>query len=120
MSIDNLVAWYEINVGQRLTLSFVNYLIKICIINSDVDLDVLNGYLLEKNGYEYVKENGLYKIKKNRLPIIEKVTKTQNIESSKKEPEKKTPKIINNKPISSNTRYKIKMIDGAKLKLIKT
>lgn len=116
MSIDNLVAWYEINVGQRLTLSFVNYLIKIGIINSDVDLDVLNGYLLEKNGYEYVKENGLYKIKKNRLPIIEKFTKTQNIESSKKEPEK----IINNKPISSNTRYKIKMIDGAKLKLIKT
>ena len=54
MSIDNLVAWYEINVGQRLTLSFVNYLIKIGIINSDVDLDVLNGYLLEKNGYEYV------------------------------------------------------------------
>ena len=46
MSIDNLVAWYEINVGQRLTLSFVNYLIKIGIINSDVDLDVLNGYLL--------------------------------------------------------------------------
>ena len=120
MSIDNLVAWYEINVGQRLTLSFVNYLIKIGIINSNVDLDVLNGYLLKKNGYEYVKKKKKKKIKKNRLPIIEKFTKTQNIESSKKEPDKKTSKIINNKPISSNTRYKIKMIDGAKLKLIKT
>ena len=72
MSIENIVNWYEKNVNYRLTKAFLNFLIKTGIVKQDIDLEILNLYLLERDEDDYVVENNTYQIKKNRIPIISK------------------------------------------------
>ena len=48
MSIENIVNWYEKNVNYRLTKAFLNFLIKTGIVKPDIDLEILNLYLLER------------------------------------------------------------------------
>ena len=47
MSIDNVVLWYEKNVNYKLTKAFLNFLIKTGIVKEDVNLELLNLFLLE-------------------------------------------------------------------------
>ena len=121
MSIENIILWYEKNVNYKLTKTFLDFLIKIGIVNEDIDLDFLNLYLLERNEKDFVFENGKYKIKKNRIPVISKF---------KEEPIKKVEtkkEIIVKPPVEklipaekkSNKKFKIEKLEGKKFKLVK-
>ena len=107
MSIDKIILWYEENVNYKLTKTFLDFLIKIGIVKEDIDLDFLNLYLLERNEKDFVFENGKYKIKKNRIPIISKF---------KEEPIKKVETKAEKK---SNKKFKIEKLEGKKFKLVK-
>lgn len=121
MSIENIVNWYEKNVNYRLTKAFLNFLIKTGIVKQDIDLEILNLYLLEREDGEFVFENNTFKIKKNRIPVISKykdeVAKPQTPTKQEKKPvvtltkgnEKKQPK-----------KFKIELVGGNKMKLVKT
>ncbi len=121
MSIENIILWYEKNVNCKLTKTFLDFLIKIGIVNEDIDLDFLNLFLLERNEKDFIFENGKYKIKKNRIPVISKF---------KEEPNKKVEtkkEMIVNPPVEklipaekkSNKKFKIEKIGGKRLKLVK-
>ena len=128
MSIENIILWYEKNVNYKLTKTFLDFLIKMRIgevlalnYNEDIDLDFLNLYLLERNEKDFVFENGKYKIKKNRIPVISKF---------KEEPIKKVEtkkEIIVKPPVEklipaekkSNKKFKIEKLEGKKFKLVK-
>lgn len=124
MSIDKIVLWYEENVNYKLTKSFLKFLISIGIVKEDIDLDFLNLYLLEKDCEDFIIENGKYKIKTNRIPVILNF-KDEAIE--KKEPKKvekeKKPIVTftkgNEKEEKPHKKFKIKSIGGNKMKLIK-
>ena len=125
MSIENIVNWYEKNVNYRLTKAFLNFLIKTGIVKQDVDFEILNLYLLEREDGEFVFENNTFKIKKNRIPVISKfkdeVAKAPAPPKQEKKPvvtftkgngkkvEKKQPK-----------KFKIELVGGNKMKLVKT
>ena len=102
MSVENIVNWYEKNVNYRLTKAFLNFLIKIGIVKEDIDLEILNLYLLERDEDEFVMENNMYQIKKNRIPVISK------FDENKKE-EKKI----------GNRKFKLEIVGGNKMKLVK-
>lgn len=122
MSIDNVVSWYEKNVNYRLTKSFLNFLIKIGIIKEDVNLELLNLFLLEYFGNEPIKENNKFKIKSNRIPIIDKFKEVKKPENVNKTVIKKGPvtitKTVTNK-VSPKNKFKIEKIGGKRLKLVK-
>lgn len=136
MTIENVVLWYEENVNYKLTVSFLKFMIKIGIINNDIDLDFLNSYLLEKYSDDFIIENGKYKIKQNRIPIIfkhkdeavEEVSQNEDIKpkenktSKKKKSKKNGGKIIlyeREKNKNSSKKFKIENINGNKMKLVK-
>ena len=121
MTIDNVVTWYEKNVNYKLTKTFLNFLVKTGIINYDVDLELLNLFLLDRYEDDFVKENNKFKIKKNRIPVISKF---------KEEPIKKVEtkkEIIVKPPVEklipaekkSNKKFKIEKLEGKKFKLVK-
>lgn len=114
MSIENVVIWYEKNVNYRLTKTFLNFLIKLGILKEDVDLEVLNLYLLEKEDDKFVKSDGKYKIKKNRIPVIDNFPD----EAPKKQPINVLTK-KSSKTNSQNKKFKIEKLDGKRLKLVK-
>lgn len=118
MSVENIVLWYEQNVNYRLTKAFINFLIKIGIVKDDIDLDFLNLYLLEKNCDDFVIENGRYKIKSNRIPVI---VNFKDEVIKKEEPKKPLITFTNNrkKEEKSHKKFKIENIGGNKLKLVK-
>ena len=89
MSIENVVLWYEKNVNYKLTKAFLNFLVKTGIIKEDIDLELLNLFLLEVYGNEFVKENNKFKIKSNRIPVIDNFKEEKKVEK-KSEPAKKT------------------------------
>ena len=123
MSIENIVNWYEKNVNYRLTKAFLNFLIKTGIVKPDIDLEILNLYLLEREDGEFVFENNTFKIKENRIPVISKfkdeVAKAPTPPKKEKKPvvtltrgnkvEKKQPK-----------KFKIELVGGNKMKLVNT
>jgi len=122
MSIENVVLWYEKNVNYRLTKAFLNFLIKTGIVKEDVDLELLNLFLLEIYGNEFVKENNKFKIKSNRIPVIDNF-KDEKIEEKKQEPvkkveENKIEQSKNNKKGLRN-KFKIENLGGKRLKLVK-
>ena len=122
MSIDNVVSWYEKNVNYRLTKNFLNFLIKIGIIKEDVNLELLNLFLLEYFENEPIKENNKFKIKPNRIPIIDKFKDVKQPENVNKTVIKKGPvtitKTVTNK-VSPKNKFKIEKIGGKRLKLVK-
>ena len=126
MTIDNVVTWYEKNVNYKLTKTFLNFLVKTGIINYDVDLELLNLFLLDRYEDDFVKENNKFKIKKNRIPVIDKFKEEKNEvkkEEKKEKPiEKKSPVkelSVTTKKKSSGKRFKIENLGGSKLKLVK-
>jgi len=129
MSIDNVVLWYEKNVNYKLTKAFLNFLIKTGIVKEDVNLELLNLFLLEIYGNEFVKENNKFKIKKNRIPVIDNFKDEKIIEKKIEENKKEQPKSnIKNIPISitkidnnkkPKTKFKIENLGGKRLKLVK-
>lgn len=125
MSIENVVLWYEKNVNYRLTKAFLNFLIKTGIVKEDVDLELLNLFLLEIYGNEFVKENNKFKIKSNRIPVIDNFKEEKKQESVKKSDEKNS---IVNIPVtyekaeskkSLRNKFKIEKLGGKRLKLVK-
>ncbi len=122
MSIDNVVSWYEKNVNYRLTKNFLNFLIKIGIIKEDVNLELLNMFLLEYFENEPIKENNKFKIKPNRIPIIDKFKDAKQPEKVNKTVIKKGPvtitKTVTNK-VSPKNKFRIEKIGGKRLKLVK-
>ena len=123
MTIDNVVTWYEKNVNYKLTKTFLNFLVKTGIINYDVDLELLNLFLLDRYEDDFVKENNKYKIKKNRIPVIDKFKEEKNeVKKEEKTVEKKSPVkelSVTTKKKSSGKRFKIENLGGSKLKLVK-
>lgn len=128
MSIENVIAWYEKNVNYKLTKAFVNFMIKTGIINNEIDLNVLNLFLLEFYGNDFVKENGKFKLKENRKSVIDnfndekiviekkkenKITHEPKIKIVKETKQKEEPKK------SLRNKFKIENIGGKKLKLVK-
>ena len=114
MSIENVIAWYEKNVNYKLTKAFVNFMIKTGIINNEIDLNLLNSFLLEFYGSEFVKENGKFKIKENRKIVIDNFSDAEIVVEKKKETkQKEEPK----KPLRN--KFKIESLGGKKLKLVK-
>ena len=114
MSIENVIAWYEKNVNYKLTKAFVNFMIKTGIINNEIDLNLLNSFLLEFYGNEFVKENGKFKIKENRKVVIDNFSDAEIVaEKNKETKQKEEPK----KPLRN--KFKIESLGGKKLKLVK-
>ena len=118
MSIENVIAWYEKNVNYKLTKAFVNFMIKTGIINNEIDLNLLNSFLLEFYGSEFVKENGKFKIKENRKVVIDnfndkEIVHEPKIKITKETKQKEEPK----KPLRN--KFKIESLGGKKLKLVK-
>lgn len=128
MSVEEVVAWYEKNVNYKLTKAFLNFLVKTGIVKYDVDLELLNMFLLETFDNDFVKENNKFKIKKNRIPIID------SFKEEKKVVKKDEKKIVENKPVKKSTKkeipvttkkktpnrkFKIENLGGRKLKLVK-
>jgi len=123
MTIDNVVTWYEKNVNYKLTKTFLNFLVKTGIINYDVDLELLNLFLLDRYEDDFVKENNKFKIKKNRIPVIDKFKEEKKEATKKEKPvEQKSPVkelSVTTKKKSSGKRFKIENLGGSKLKLVK-
>jgi len=131
MTIDNVLKWYEKNVNYKLTKEFLEFLIKIGIIKKDINIDLLNSFLLETYNNEFIKHDEKFKIKENRIPIIEK-----HKNKAKKKEEKnisiytETEQDLKSKLImatnvtpadrkKSTTKFKIEALGGKKMKLIK-
>jgi len=119
MSVDNVILWYEKNVNYKLTKTFLNFLIKLGIIKKEIDLELLNSFLLEAFNNEFIKENNKFKIKNNKIPVIEKF---------KDEKIKVKEEIVKNIPIitkkteenkKQRNKFKIENLGGKKLKLVK-
>jgi len=124
MTIESVVVWYEKNVNYKLTKAFLDFLVKTGIINYDVDLELLNLFLLDRYEDDFVKENDKFKIKKNRIPVIDK------FKEEKKEIKKEEKKVVEQKsskkeiPVTetkktTNKKFKIENLGGKKLKLVK-
>ena len=115
MSIDNVVLWYEKNVNYKLTTAFLKFLIKIGIIKEDVNIDLLNLFLLEVYDNDFVKENDRFKIKSNRIPIIDSFN--NKAKSSNKDGKPIiTKERTGDKP---KNKFKIENLGGKRLKLVK-
>lgn len=124
MSIENIVNWYEKNVNYRLTKAFLNFLIKTGIVKPDIDLEILNLYLLEREDGEFVFENNTFKIKKNRIPVITKfkdeVEKTPIPPKQEKKPIVTFTRGNNIKTEKKETKkFKLEIVGGNKMKLVK-
>ena len=119
MKIEEVVLWYEKNVNYKITKAFLNFLVKIGIIKIDVDLELLNLFLLDRFDNEYVKDDKeKYKIKKNRIPVIEQYEEKAVIKSNNNDGFKK-PNMIVEKGKKIGKKFKIESLGGKKMKLIK-
>lgn len=137
LRLDDIVSWYESNVDTKINKDFLNHLVKIDLLDSKslfedtiellFSLDDVNDLLLEKKDNEYVKNNkGLFVVKENRKQRIfdfyKKEEKQESIVIVENDniniPIKNDINIIDNKKKMKNV-FKIKHIDGNKLKLTK-
>ena len=116
MTIDGVVTWYNKNVNYKLTKAFLKNLIKIGIVKEDIDLELLNLFLLERSDNNLVKQNGKYSIKKNRIPVIDKF---KDGETPKKPAPKKQEKKETKPSNGVRNMFKIEKISGKRLKLVK-
>lgn len=122
MSIENIVNWYEKNVNYRLTKAFLNFLIKTGIVKEDIDLEILNLYLLEREDDEFVVENNSYKIKKNRIPIISKFKdEAAKVPTSPKQEKKPVVTLTRGNKVEKKQpkKFKLEVVGGNKMKLVK-
>lgn len=124
MSIENVVLWYEKNVNYKLTKAFLNFLVKTGIVKEDIDLELLNLFLLEVYGNEFVKENNKFKIKSNRIPVIDNFNEEKKVEKKpepikKVEEKKKLEEKKKEQPKGLRNKFKIEKIGGKRLKLVK-
>ena len=124
MSIENIVNWYEKNVNYRLTKAFLNFLIKTGIVKPDIDLEILNLYLLEREDGEFVFENNTFKIKKNRIPVISKFS-DEAVNTTTPPKQGKKPIVTFTKGNNTKTekketkKFKLEVVGGNKMKLVK-
>ena len=116
MSVENVILWYEKNVNYKLTKAFLNFLIKIGIIKEDINLNLLNTFLLEAFNNEFIKENDKFKIKNNRIPVIDGF-KEKNVSPSSKNGRPSVEKIENG--TKNKNKFKIENLGGKRLKLVK-
>ena len=115
MSIDNVISWYEKNVNYKLTKAFLLFLIKLGIIKKEIDLELLNSFLLEAFNNEFIKENNKFKIKNNKIPVIEKFK-----DEIKTEVKKEIPVTVKKKESKKEkNKFKIENLGGKRLKLVK-
>ena len=126
MTIESVVDWYGKNVNYKLTKAFLNFLINIGIIKKDIDIQLLNSFLLEVYDDDFIKENGKFKIKENRIPVIEKYKDVQKKEekkpSTKQDVKNRIEKVTKAKPTEKKkpvTKFKIESLGGKRLKLVK-
>ena len=125
MTIESAVTWYDKNVNYKLTRAFLEFLIKTGIVKSEINIEMLNSFLLEAYGDEFVKVNGRFKIKENRIPVIEKyndVKKEEKKPSTKQDVKNRIEKVTKAKPTEKKkpvTKFKIESLGGKKLKLVK-
>lgn len=113
MSIENVVLWYEKNVNYKLTKTFLKFLIKTGIIKEEINLELLNSFLLETFGNDFVKENDKFKIKNNRIQIIDNFK--DEVKTNDKDNSVKLVKEVNN----IKNKFKIESVGGKRLKLVK-
>ena len=88
MQTSDAIKWYEDNVGIKLTSSFFSKLGDIGVIDGNTSLDDFNRLMLEYVNGEPVKRDGKYKIKANRIPLINAYS---NQLSEEKPKQKKQP-----------------------------
>jgi len=118
MSIEEVVEWYEKNVNYKLTKAFLNFLVKIGIVEMDVDLELLNLFLLTKYDDVYIKKNDKYIIKKNRIKIIDSYKDVrEDVQENKKIVKKNIVTI--ERANKSNKKFKIETLGGKRMKLVK-
>lgn len=70
MQVAAAITWYEDNVGIKLTEAFFSKLGRIGVIGDGTTLEDFNSLMLEYANGEPIKNNGKYKIKANRIPLI--------------------------------------------------
>lgn len=119
MQINEVIKWYEEHTDSQLNEYFLKRMIEIGIIKTDIDLSYLNLYLLERFNDGFVVENGKYRVKKNRLPLISQTMPTEQPikkeNNDKVEQMKKAVEKLEDKP----KRFKIEKLNGNRLKLVK-
>jgi hypothetical protein len=111
MTIENVVDWYDKNVNYKLTKTFIEFLINTGIISSDINIELLNMFLLETYGNEFVKDDGKFKIKENRKNIIDRFKEKNEVVQ--------LIKAQNNEDKKARKKFKIESLGGKKLKLVK-
>lgn len=117
MKKSDVIKWYKENTDAELNEFFLDRMIKLGIIKEDIDLLFLNLILLERFNDNFVTENGKYRLKKNRLPLIEqsKPVEVAPIKDDKLERMKVAVGKLGEQP----KRFKIEKINGNRLKLVK-
>lgn len=130
MTIESVVDWYGKNVNYKLTKAFLNFLINIGIIKKDIDIQLLNSFLLEVYDDDFIKENGKFKIKENRIPVIEKYKDEKKVDAKPpvKKEEKSKGKVkeikvtrthVEKETKQTRKKFRIESLGGKRLKLVK-
>lgn len=114
MSIDEVVGWYEKNVNYKITKAFLNSLVKLGIINVDVDIELLNLFLLIREDDEFKKKDGLYLVKDNRKELIDSYDIDTIVAKNKEK-----NNIATNNIKKDVKKFKIEKIGGKSFKLVK-
>lgn len=70
MQVAAAITWYEDNVGIKLTEAFFSKLGRIGVIDDGTTLEDFNSLMLDYANGEPINNNGKYKIKANRIPLI--------------------------------------------------
>lgn len=117
MKKNDVIKWYNENTDAELNDFFLDKMINLGIIKEDIDLSFLNLILLERFNDKFIIENGKYRLKKNRLPLIEqsKPVEIAHIKDDKLERMKVAVGKLGEQP----KRFKIEKINGNRLKLVK-
>ena len=118
MKKSDVIKWYEENTSAELNEPFLDKMIELGIISEDVDLSFLNQFLLESFNNSFVVENGKYRVKKNRLSLIEQ-SKVSDIKPKRDDKIEKMKEAVENIGQKTINRFKIEKLKGNRLKLVK-
>jgi hypothetical protein len=117
MKKNDVIKWYNENTNAELNDFFLDKMINLGIIKEDIDLSFLNLILLERFNDKFIIENGKYRLKKNRLPLIEQ---SKSVEIAPiKDDKLERMKVAVGKLGEQPKRFKIEKINGNRLKLVK-
>ena len=77
MNIANIIMWYKDNTDTPISVPFLRYMFDVGVMDSTKTINDLNALLLQAENLKYIKdENGKFKVKENRKPLIERHKKT--------------------------------------------